>query len=350
MRVVYLLNGSALSGGVKVVYQQARALRRLGLDVEVLSPEPPSPWFPEATEYTRQVESLEPAEVGRAEVVIGTMWHTVPVAAAVEGAVGAHLCQCYEASWDGLAHLRSEIDAVYRLPTLKLAVSPHLTEVIRERFRQRAVWIPQAFEPGVFTPPEVDRPDDGTLRVLVAGQWDLSVKGVEWGLEAMAPLAEEGWLRLVRLSPDCPPSELDAFPDAERHVAVPPARVPKIVQSVDVYIGLSDEVEGFGLPALEAMGCARPCVLTDIGATRALDPSGSASIKIPHGDGKALRSALRRLRDDRDLRRRLGIGGRRIAEAFTEERTARALVAAFEGVLRRRRLPQWLRRGLLRRT
>jgi len=308
MRVVYLLNGSALSGGVKVVYQQARALRRLGVEVEVLSPEPPSPWFPEATAFTRQVESLEPAEVGRADVVIGTMWHTVPVVAAVEGAVGAHLCQCYEAIWDGLTHRRSEIDAIYRLPTLKLAVSPHLAELIQERFRQRAIWIPQAFEPDVFIPPEADRPDDGTLRVLVAGQWDLSVKGVEWGLEAMAPLAEEGWLRLVRLSPDFPPSELDAFPDAERHVAVPPALVPKIVRSVDVYVGLSNEVEGFGLPA-----------------------------KIPHGDGKALRSALRSLRDDRDLRRRLGIGGRRIAEAFTEERTARALLTAFEDILRRRR-------------
>ena len=339
MRVVYLLNGSALSGGVKVVYQQARALCRLGLDVEVLTPEPPSPWFPEATEFTRQVESLEPAEFGRADVVIGTMWHTVPVAAAVEGAVCAHLCQCYEALWDGFAHQRSEIDAAYRLPALKLAVSPHLVDLIQERFQQRAIWIPQAFEPDVFTPPEVGRPDDGTLRVLVAGQWDLSVKGVEWGLEAVAPLTEEGWLRLIRLSPDYPPSELDAFPGAERHVAVPPAQVPKIVRSVDVYIGLSDEVEGFGLPALEAMGCARPCVLTDIGATRALDPFGDASIKIPYGDGKALRSTIRRLREDRDLRRRLGIGGRRLAEAYTEERTARALLTAFEGSLRSRHLP-----------
>jgi glycosyltransferase involved in cell wall biosynthesis len=345
MRVVYLLNGSALSGGVKVVYQQARALRRLGVEVEVLTPEPPSPWFPGAKAFTRQVESLEPAEVGRAEVVIGTMWHTVPVAAAIEGAVSAHLCQCYEAMWEGLADRREEIDSIYELPTLKLAVSPHLAQLIRERFRQRSVWIPQVFEPEVFCPPEDDRREDGTLRVLVAGQWDLSVKGVEWGLEAMKPLVEEGWLRLVRLSPDYPPSEIGAFPDAERHVGVPPAEVPGIVQNVDAYVGLSDEVEGFGLPALEAMGCARPCVLTDIGATRALDPFGRASIKIPHGGGKALRAALRRLRDDRDLRQKLGRGGRLIAEGYSEERTARALLAAFERALRRRRLPRWLRRG-----
>jgi len=331
-----------------VVYQHARALRRLGVNVEVLSPEPPSPWFPEAAVFSRQVESLEPAVVGRADIVIGTMWFTVPVAMAVEGAVAAHLCQCYEAIWEGLAHRRDEIDEVYRLATLKLAISPHLAALIRERFRQPAIWIPQAFEPDVFTPPKEDPPGEGTLRVLVAGQWHLSMKGIEWGLGAMAPLVEEGWLQVVRLSPDYPSAELAAYPDVQRHEAVPPAKVPEIIQSIDVYVGLSDEVEGFGLPALEAMGCARPCVLTDIGATRALDPEGNASIKIPHGDGDALRSALRRLRDDRNLRRRLGIGGRRIAETFTEERTAKALLTTFEGTLRRRRLPRWLRRVLLR--
>ena len=347
MKVVYLLSGSALSGGVKVVYQQARELRRLGVDVEVLSPEPASPWFPEAAAFTRQVDALVPAEVGRADIVVGTMWFTVPVAVAIEGAVAAHLCQCYESLWEGLADRRDEIDAVYRLETLKLAVSPHLAALIRSRFGQRAHWIPQAFEPGVFTPSTAERHRDGKLRVLVAGQWDLSVKGVEWGLRAMAPLADEGWLELVRLSPERDPAEIALWPEVERHVAVAPAEVPALVQGVDVYVGLSDEVEGFGLPALEAMGCARPCVLTDIGATRALDPGGAASLKVPHGDGEALRSALRRLRDDPALLRRLGAAGRRIAEGYTEERTARALIAAFEGALTRRRLPRWLR-GLLR--
>lgn len=347
MRVVYLLNGSALSGGVKVVCQHARGLRRLGVDVEVLSPEPPSAWFPGAEAFMRRVDRLEPGTVGSADVVVGTMWFTVPVAAAVPAAVPAHLCQCYESLWEGLADRREEIDAVYRLPTTKLAVSPHLVELIRDRFGQRVEWIPQAFEPDVFTPPPEERPDDGTLRVLVVGQWDLSVKGVPWGLEAMAPLAQEGWLRLVRLSPDAPPAELAAWPDAERHVALPPAEVPAIVRAADVFVGLSDEVEGFGLPALEAMGCGRPCVLTDIGATRALDPGDDASLKVPVGDGGALRGALRRLRDDPALRRRLGAEGRDIAKKFTEDRTARALAAAFEGALRRARLPRWLR-GLLR--
>ncbi|HVR29929.1 MAG TPA: glycosyltransferase family 4 protein [Thermoanaerobaculia bacterium] len=329
MKAVFLLNGAALYGGVKVVFQHARALRRLGVDAEVLSPDPPPVWFPAEECGYRQVGALVPDEIGRADVAIGTIWFTVPAALDVDGARAFHLCQCYEPLYEGVADRRGEIEAVYRLPTRKLAVSPHLVELLRQRHGFAADWIPQPFEPELFVPPRVERPADGRLRVLVAGPWEVPIKGIEWGLRALRPLAEEGWLDLVRLALEADPQEVALWPDAERRLAVPPSAVPPIHAAVDAYVGLCDEVEGFGLPALEAMGCARPCVLTDIGAVRALDPLGEAALRVPHGDGDALRAAVRRLRDDVALRRRLGAAGRRIAERFTEERSARALLAVF---------------------
>jgi glycosyltransferase involved in cell wall biosynthesis len=336
MRVVYLLNGGALYGGVKVVYQQVRALRRLGVEAEVVSPDPPSDWFPEIETFYRQGDPQDPRWIGPADVAVGTIWFTVPWALEVEGAVPFHLCQCYEALYSGVREQWEEIDAVYRLPTRKLAISPHLVDLLEERFEQPVTWIPQAFEPDVFHPPaeekgaEVDAP----LRVLLGGQYGLDIKGVDWGMAALRPLFEaEAWPHLVRLAIDAPAEEVALWPEAERHIAIAPVEVPEVMRSVDVYVGLSTEVEGFGLPALEAMGCGRPCVLTDIGATRALDPDDEASLKVPVGDGEALRQALRRLRDDPALRRRLGRAGRRLAEQYTEERTARALVTAFRKAL-----------------
>ena len=58
MRVVYLLNGTALYGGVKVVFQHACILRRFGIEAEVVSPEPAPTWFPEVWPYYRQVEDM----------------------------------------------------------------------------------------------------------------------------------------------------------------------------------------------------------------------------------------------------------------------------------------------------
>jgi glycosyltransferase involved in cell wall biosynthesis len=335
MKVVFLLNGAALYGGVKVVFQHARALRRLGVDAEVLSPDPPPVWFPAAECGYRQVRALTPDEIGRADVAIGTIWFTVPAALEVEGARALHLCQCYEPLYDGVASQREEIEAVYRLPARKLAVSPHLVDLLARRHGIKADWIPQPFEPELFAPPAAELAAGDRLRVLVAGPWEVPIKGIEWGLRALRPLAEEGWLDLVRLALDAHPGELALWPDADRRLNVAPPAVPAIYAGVDAYVGLCNEVEGFGLPALEAMGCARPCVLTDIGAVRALDPGGEASLRVPYGDAGALRAAVRRLRDDRALRRRLGAAGRRIAERFTEERSGRALLAVIEDELAR---------------
>lgn len=337
MKVVYILSGSHLFGGVKVVFQHARALRRLGVEATVVSPDPDRSWFPGTEEFYRRVDPLSASGVGRADFAVGTIWFTVPVAMQVEGARACHLCQCYEGLYEGVRDDWAAIEEVYRLPTLKLAVSPHLVKILEERFGGAVWWIPQPFEPETFHPPAGERPASGRLRVLLSGQWSVPIKGVEWGLRALRPLYEEGWLELVRLAQDVSEEEVALWPEAERHVGVHPVVVPDVLRGVDVVLGLSNEVEGFGLPMLEGMGCGRASVLTDIGPVRALDPHAAASLRVPFGDGEALRSALRRLRDEPALRRRLGQEGRRIAVQFTEERTGRALLEVFERATRERK-------------
>lgn len=333
MRVVYLLNGTALYGGVKVVFQHALALRELGVVAEVVSPDPAPVWYPEAAGVYRQVRDLEPESVGPADIAVGTIWFTVPAATRVPGAVPFHLCQCYEPDYEGAAAEHEAMAEVYRLPTRKLAISRHLQATLRDRLGVEAEWIPQPFRPAEFHPPASERLSDGTLRVMLTGQWGLPIKGVAWAMSALQTLCNEApRLRLVRLSQDAPDEEIAAWPEAERHINLPPAEVPDLVRGIDVFLGPSTAVEGFGLPTLEAMGCGRPCILTDIGAARDLDPRGVASLRIAVGDDAALRAAVRRLRDP-ETRRRLGNAGRTIAAEFTEERTARALLAAFEKAL-----------------
>jgi len=327
VRVVYVLEGTALYGGVKVVFQHASILRRLGVDARVVSPEPSPWWFPEAVEFHRQVPELRPELIGQADIAVAAIYYTVPIAERVEGAIAAHLCQCWEAAYEPLREEWPSIEAIYRKPTIKLAVSPHLVELIERRYDQPCTLIPQPLQNALFSPaPE----PDGKFRVLISGRWDLEVKGVE---KAMRALRGED-IELVRLTQTVFDEERAFWPDAEYHAAIEPTRVPDLLRSVHAYVSLSSEVEGFGLPTLEAMSCGRSAVVSDISAHRAMDPLGTASIRVPVDDADALRAAVRRLRDDRDLRQRLGREGRRIAEEYSEERTGRALIAAFEGARR----------------
>ena len=304
----------------------------MGVEVTVHSPDPCPDWFDGAGAFYRQVPALEPRSLPQVEVAVGTLAPTVAPAVEIAERLACHLCQGYEPGHDTLEPAgREAMRAAYDLPALKLVVSPHLVRTLRDRHGVEARWIPQPFEPHLFRPPERERVDDGRLRVLVSGHWELEVKGVAWCLRALRPLFEstDGGIEIVRLSLDADEEELAFWPEADRRRHVPPAEVPALIQGVDLCIGPSSPLEGFGLLALEAMGCARPCVLTDIPSHRDLDPEDRASIKVPFGDGEALRGAVERLWRDRDLRRRLGAGGRIIAETYTERRTAEALMRAF---------------------
>ncbi len=304
----------------------------MGVEVTVHSPDPCPDWFDGADAFYRRVPALEPRLLPRVEVAVGTLAPTVAPAVEIAERMACHLCQGYEPGHDTLEPAgREAMRAAYDLPALKLVVSPHLGRTLRDRHGVEARWIPQPFEPGLFRPPERERVDDGRLRVLVSGHWELEVKGVAWCLRALRPLFEstDGGIEIVRLSLDADKEELAFWPEADRRRHVPPAEVPALIQGVDLCIGPSSPLEGFGLLALEAMGCARPCVLTDIPSHRDLDPEDRASIKVPFGDGEALRGAVERLWRDRSLRRRLGGAGRVIAETYTERRTGEALMQAF---------------------
>jgi glycosyltransferase involved in cell wall biosynthesis len=89
--------------------------------------------------------------------------------------------------------------------------------------------------------------------------------------------------------------------------------------------------EGFGLPALEAMACGAPVVVTDAGNSPAV--VGDAALVAPVGNARALGEALLRLLDDPALRARLAADGPVRAGAFSWGRAAERTVEVYERVL-----------------
>jgi glycosyltransferase involved in cell wall biosynthesis len=88
--------------------------------------------------------------------------------------------------------------------------------------------------------------------------------------------------------------------------------------------------EGFGVACLEAMAHARPVVATAVGGLRDLVVDGETGIVVPERDPVALRKALKRLLDDRELRRRLGASGReRARDYFSWPAVTDATLAAY---------------------
>jgi len=80
--------------------------------------------------------------------------------------------------------------------------------------------------------------------------------------------------------------------------------------------------EGWGITNLEAAACATPVVASNSPGIRESVRDGETGYLVPHGDGTAMATAMRRLADSPDLVARLGARARTFAMGFTWERAA----------------------------
>jgi glycosyltransferase involved in cell wall biosynthesis len=78
--------------------------------------------------------------------------------------------------------------------------------------------------------------------------------------------------------------------------------------------------EGFGLPTVEAQACSLPVITSDVRPMR--DVAGQGALLTDPTDPIRIRSALERIRTDRELRERLVADGLRNIERFTPQRIA----------------------------
>ncbi|MCC7007459.1 MAG: glycosyltransferase family 4 protein [Acidobacteria bacterium] len=162
----------------------------------------------------------------------------------------------------------------------------------------------------------------------------------------------DAYERLLARWPAAPPLVLagrarpDAAPLVARATAGPLAghvELPGYVQPdrrLALYAGalvfvLPSHTEGFGLPAAEAMMAGVPVIAADRGALR--ESVGSAGWLVDPDDPDALAHALHTVLTDASRRRVMSDDGRRHAEQFTWERTARHLREAWQLALEHRR-------------
>lgn len=101
--------------------------------------------------------------------------------------------------------------------------------------------------------------------------------------------------------------------------------IPELTAAFDI-ASLSSMGEGFPNVVVEAMACAVPCVVTDVGESARI--VGDAGVVVPRRDPQALADAWRKVLDmDGDDRKRLGLSGR---ERVIQHYSLRQIVSRYE--------------------
>jgi glycosyltransferase involved in cell wall biosynthesis len=113
------------------------------------------------------------------------------------------------------------------------------------------------------------------------------------------------------------------------------ADLPSYYQAADYFVFPSTTpAEMFGISLIESMGCATPVITTALeSGVREVNEKGLTGLEVPPGDAFSLRSAMLRLAGDPDLRKEMGMAGRRrVEERFTLDRMVDAHLELCEEV------------------
>jgi glycosyltransferase involved in cell wall biosynthesis len=209
---------------------------------------------------------------------------------------------------------------------------------------QRVLCLPYGVSLASFAPPE--GPEEPVFRVIHCGRVDLR-KGCHYLLEAFHGLRLPG-AELWLVGPVAPEMGLFrrryASPAIVFHGPRTQAELARLYGRASVFCLASLE-EGMAMVIPQAMACGLPVIATTHTGAAELVRDGVEGFLVAIRDVAALRRRILELYEDPELRRAMGRAARaRVRDGFTWDEYGERVVAAYRGVLARRRAPQVLPR------
>ncbi len=175
--------------------------------------------------------------------------------------------------------------------------------------------------------------------LLFVGNTEDSKKGLVYLFEAMTMLPENITLTIVD---DGPPKKMTAADMIKKYNLGHRVKFTGKL-SYDALVSMysrktilvmSSLFEGFGLPAVEAMSCKTPVVVTTSGSLKEV-VSPDCGVLVPPKDPAALKDGILKLLGDKKLRERMGENGRKWAvENFSWPVAAKNTLEVYKDVVR----------------
>jgi len=301
MKIGYFISSIGISGGIKVVLQHVTLLREMGYEAVFLTRKIEKKWDVSEQLMISKSDNLD--DVPDCDIYVGTHFSDVEHLFRHKGRKVVHLCQGYEPIkymirvkeeflpekyerrsvlsimrryLDIMKYKRKirRVESVYALPTIKAAISKHLVELIGKIYRQKCFLIQNGIDTGIFYPDEKRIwGKNGNIRILSVGSMHVGFKGIQDTLTAIKLLKDKGLnVKLIRVSPTSPSKrELDGMIVDEFYEGLKEKEMADLYRNTDIFISSSLEVEGFGLPAMEALGSGVPSILTEISSYKNFD-------------------------------------------------------------------------------
>lgn len=357
-------NGSpAISGGVKVVSQHVKILRELGFDTLLLTRNVKVKNLRELNLVEDPFVVNNTKDLPKCDFYVATRYSDVEELYFKYDKRIAHLCQGYEPI-DYESRIKGEvvtdkysrkgffsfikyidrlkfrkrirkIESVYKLPTIKVAVSKQLVDLIENRFGQRCFLIQNGIDNQIFFPNEKRKwGNGGKIKILSVGSSHVGSKGIPDTLQAIKLLKEKSInIEFIRVSPHLP-SQMEKTKGLvdQYYINLKEQEMAELYRNVDIFISSSLEGEGFGLPAMEALASGVPSILTEISSYKSFDERMDFAYFVPIHRPDLIADGILMFTKNQNLRERYRQKGLKVANKYTLEKTKEDIINFIKGI------------------
>ena len=269
MRLLFCLPTTALSGGVKVIFELANRLVDIGESVDIFSFAGQPKWFFLKANLIEPRE-IEAIDMDKYDFVLVSNAFLIPmVLPRLNKSRCILFCQDYESfhhaqgkTYDDFLSDCPTFTKIYELPVPIISISKAVQTLLLERVGRESFYLPMGLNKTIFAPRPRKTPTE-LQRILMVGNYLMPYKGMRDGFEALRKLSADTCVKLVLVTQESRGRAIfDDLPfSIELHFCPTEERMPDIIASCDLYCCTS-WYEGLGLPALEAFRCGVPVVST----------------------------------------------------------------------------------------
>ena len=313
VRIIYVLQTTGVSGGIRIVFEHLNRLKTLGYSPELWALDKHPKWT-ELTVPTRTFKNydlLTKTLANEEAIKVATWWETaMPVwLSSINKGIPAYFIQEIE-SWfyPNQPEAQRSVIACYRKEFRNLTTSRYNLEEIQS-LGLNATAVPCGYDTATFhTLTDVTRRDN---IVLAVGR-SFFQKNLAQTLAAWKALGDtRPTLQLFGAEPQLAKKDKNIV-----YTTRPTDEgVNKLYNQATVFVQTSYH-EGFCLPILEAMAAGCPVICTDAHGNRDFCISNKNCLMVDHDDVAGLQTQLRRLMDDQILRDSLAMEGLKTVKAY----------------------------------
>lgn len=335
IHIVYVLTHVGICGGVKIIFDHANNLVRMGMKVTLISHFPKPTWYPINCDYIQVSFEKELAEgIPNCDVVVATYWDHIQACVDVNKAPVVYFEQGDFHIFDYNSLHPTIKDFIYKqfqLPKFIFTVSNQCAKLIKEIYNRDALVIPNAIDGTIFND-KIDRFNKiEEPYILMVGNPNLAFKGIGEIIDAFSIVKTQiPNIKLYLISPIEPKSEIKDKID-KIFVNPPQQQIADLYRKALLYVCAS-HYESFCLPVLEAMACGCPVVSTgNVGVLEYAKNNYNALIaKI--GDPLDIATKMLKILKNDDLRNKLIKNGLLTAKKFEWSNTTSQLIELYREV------------------